>query len=339
MPEAITDIIQTGENGMRAMGSVAQRLLSSGLSVNALRPLDTLRKDEWKDFDTKVIEVARSRLVGVADLMSRGLTYKVKNPLGTTRIEWEKQGDMDEADVSMSGVTEGKNDRVTYDLTSVPLPIIHRDFHINIRALEASRRLGDSLDTTQAATAARKVSEKIEEMLFDGSNVNGTNTPIYGYTTAPNRNLGAISNWASSSTVDGADIVQEVLQMIAALYADNMFGPYMLYVPADYWNRLMDDYKANSDRSILERIMVIDGIAGVKMSPNLTGGGSGEVILVQMTSDVVDIAEGMQPTTVQWDSHGGMVVNFKVMAIMVPRMKSDTATQCGIAHYTVGYTP
>ena len=335
MPEAITDVIQAGGNGMRAMGSVAQRLLSSGLSVNSLRPLDTLRKDEWKDFDAKVIEVARSRLVGVADLMSRGLTYSVKNPLGTTRIEWEKQSDMDEADVSMSGVTEGKNDRVTYDLTSVPLPIIHRDFHINIRALEASRRLGESLDTTQAATASRKVSEKIEEMLFDGSNVNGTNTPIYGYTTAPNRNTGSISNWASASTVDGADIVAEVLAMIAALYADNMYGPYMLYVPTDYWNRLMDDYKANSDRSILERIMAIEGIAGVKMSPNLSGGASGEVVLVQMTSDVVDIAEGMQPTTVQWDSHGGMVVNFKVMAIMVPRMKSDAETQSGIAHYSV----
>lgn len=334
MPDTVTDIIQMGNSGAQAVGSVAQRLLASGMRVNALRPLDTLRKDEWKLFDDKVIEIARARMVGVADLMSKGLTFSVANPLGTTRIEWEKQGDMDAADVSMSGVTEGKNDRVTYDLVSVPLPIIHRDFHLNIRNLEASRTRGEALDTTQAATAARKVSEKIEEILFDGSTVNGTNTPIYGYTNALNRNTGSLANWADAGTT-GANIITDILEMLAALYNDHMYGPYMLYVPADYWNKLMDDYKAASDRTILERILALEGIAGVKMTPNLTGGASGEVLLVQMTSDVVDIAEGMQPTTVQWESHGGMVVNFKVMAIMVPRMKSDADNQSGIAHWSV----
>lgn len=332
--QAQMDVLSSRNGATVASGDVASRLMAADFSVNALRTNDTLRKEEWIQFDTKVVEVAKSRLVGVADLMAAGLSYPIMNALGTTRIEWEKQGDMAEATVSMSGVTAGDNDRVTFDLTSIPLPIIHRDFHINIRALAASRKYGQPLDTTQAALAARRVSEKIEDLLFNGSTVVGTNATIYGYTTALNRNTGSISNWASSS-VTGETIVQEVLAMIAALVADNMFGSYMLYVPATFWNKLLDDYKANSDRTILERIMAIAGIAGVKMSTNLSDGASGEVILVQMTSDVVDMADGMQPTTVQWDSNGGMVMNFKVLAIMAPRTKSDANGQCGIAHYSV----
>jgi hypothetical protein len=47
------------------------------------------------------------------------------------------------------------------------------------------------------------------------------------------------------------------------------------------------------------------------------------------------MATGLQPTTVQWDSHGGMVMNFKVLAIMVPRIKTDSASQSGVAHFSV----
>ncbi len=332
--ETQVEFLQGSAQGGFLGGSVAQRLLQNGFRVEALRTNGTLRKDEWKLYDTKVIEVARSRLVGVADLLSSGLTFPIANALGVTRVEWEKQTDMDDAVINMSGVTEGTNDRVTWDLLSLPLPIIHRDFTINIRALHASRNTGQPLDTTQAAVASRKVSEKTEAMLFNGATELGTNAVIYGYRTAQNRNTGSISNWASSG-VAGTTIVTEILAMIAALVADNMLGPYMLYVPASYWNRFMDDYKANSDRTILERILAISGISGVKMSTNLPDGGSGEVVLVQMTSDVIDMCEGMQPTMVEWNEQGGMVFKFKVMSIMAPRTKYDANSQCGIAHYHV----
>lgn len=334
------DSISAGNNGAISFsGTVAERLMKSGFRTEALRTNDVLRKEEWIEFDQEVVKIARQRLVGVADLMGAGLTYNIKNPLGTTRLEWEKEGDMSPADVSMSGVTEGSNDRLTWTLTAIPVPIVHKDFKINIRSLEASRKLGDPLDVSQAARASRLVSEKLEDILFNGSNVNGTNNPVYGYTTALNRNTGSLAgNWADSG-VTGVQIVDDILAMQAALYTDNMYGPYMVYTPRSYWNKLQNDYIPNSgtgssNRTILERILAIEGISGVRMSANLPDAGSGAVLMVQMTSDVVDMADGIQPTTVQWDSHGGMQVNFKVLAIMVPRCKSDAATQSGIAHYT-----
>lgn len=335
LDNAVVDSLSSVGGNVKANGSVAQRLMATGFNVNALRTNDVLRKEEWIQFDQTVVKIARTRLVGVADLMNAGLTFTVPNPLGTTRIEWEKEGDMSGADVSMSGVTEGSNDRLTWDLTSVPLPIIHKDFRINVRALEASRKFGESLDTTSAARASRLVSEKIEAILFLGSSVNGTNVPVYGYTTAPDRNTDSLIGDWSQSAQSGEEIVGDVLKMMAALQTDNMYGPYMLYVPRSYWNKLQDDFKANSDRTILERILAIKGVSGVNMSANLLDGAAGQVLLVQMTSDVVDMADGLQPTTVQWDSNGGMTINFKVLAIMVPRMKSDASTQSGIAHFSV----
>src|SRR5262245_17649709 len=168
------DYVGASGGGLRAYGSVAERLLASGCSVQSLRPLGVLQKDEWKAFDDVVIQISRQRLRGIADLMARGLTRPLRNPLGTTQLEWERVSDMSPAIISMSGLTESQNDRVLFDLKSVPIPIVHKEFQINIRALMASRNRGESLDTTQLEVATRKVNEQLEALLFNGGYSVGT---------------------------------------------------------------------------------------------------------------------------------------------------------------------
>jgi uncharacterized linocin/CFP29 family protein len=330
------DFITLGDGGWSGRGDVATRLLQGGFGINSLRTLDVLRKEEWKQFDAAVVATARDRLVGVGDLVSRGLTFPIQNALGTTQLEWEVVSHMEGADVSMSGVTEGERDRVIYSLKSLPLPIIHKGFSVNIRALEASRRLGQTLDTTMAEQASRLVSEKIEDILYNGHTIVVGGQSIPGYTTHANRNTGSLlSNWADSVNTTGEEIVQDVLQMIADAYADKMFGPYVMYVPIDYFIRLGDDYKAGSDKTIMSRLLEIPGISAIRQSASLSGGASGEVLLVQMTRDVVDMVDGFGPTMVQWESHGGMQFHFKVMAIMIPRIKATALNQSGIVHHSV----
>ena len=310
-------------------GPVAQALLENNFDVQALRTNTVLRKDEFIQYDERVVEVATQRLVGVADLMNAGLTFNLNNPLGTTQVEWEKVSEMTAASISMGGLTSSQNDRVTFDLDSLPVPIIHKDFQINIRALEASRNRGDALDTTQAEIAARIVSETAESLLFTGSNIAGTNNKIFGYTTYTDRNTGSVT--ASWLTATGEQIVNDVIAMIGAAQADNMYGPYMLYVPNAVLVAMGDDYKSNSDKTIIQRVMEIPGIMGIRPTKDLTGT---NIILVQMTRDVVDLINGLEPTVVQWESHGGFLINFKVLAIMVPRIRSDKTGQCGIVHYS-----
>jgi len=333
MSEVITDAIGVRDGAISANGSVAQRLLSSGFRTNSLRTLETLRKDEWELLDTDIVEPGRERLRAAGDLISRGLVLPVPNGLGTTIVQHETASEMTAADVSMDGRTRGEQDRIVFSLVSTPLPIIHKDFQLNIRALEASRNGGSPLDTTQAVEAAIQVSETVEGMVLNGFAANdilgfgASSGQLYGYTNAPNRNTSTLgTSWATDT---GANILADVLTMITGLQGDRMYGPYMLYVPTNSWVPLLDDFKAESDKTIIQRIKEIPEIIDVKPVDKLA---DDNVLMVQMTKNVVDMAIGMQPTVLQWDTDGGMNLNFKVMSIMVPRMKSDYQSFSGVNH-------
>lgn len=327
-----TDVILPNDGNPIAIGSVAQRLLQGGLNINSLRTNAVLRKEEWIQFDTVVVEVARSRLVGVADLVNAGLTFNLSNGMGTTVVQWEQSSDMDPAIRSMDGITRDRDDRVEFTLNNLPIYITHKDFSLNLRHLEASRRLGEPLDTFQSSVCARRVSDSLEDALFNG--VGGytvAGDTAHGYTTHPNRNTFEFEGnlaWDDASKT-GENIVLDVIGMIELAHLDNMFGPYIMYVPTTYWTSLQKDFKANSDRTQLERIRAIAGITEIRVADTLA---ANNVVLVQMTSDVVDEVIGMQPTVVQWDEEGGFKINFKVLAIMVPRIKADFDGRSGLVH-------
>lgn len=313
--------------------STAHTLAANGLNVNALRTNSLLRKDEWVAIDDAVVQVARGRLQGVDDLRSAGLTRDLGG-LGVLIDEYEKVGDMTDAEQSMAGVTEGEEDIPDFALAGVPIPITHKDFRVNVRHLEASRTRGSAIDVTAAQTASRKVAEKLEDTLFNGGDVqitqSGTAYTIAGYTTFTDRLTGSLTGngWDDSGT---RDILADAIAIVSALEANNYYGPFVFYVPQTYMSELRDDYKAESDKTILERILAIDAISAVRVTSKLTGD---VVIAVQMTSDVVDLSIGQDVTTVEWETRGGLQMRFKVMAAMAPRLKSDSNGATGIAHYS-----
>lgn len=327
-----------------AEGSVAQTLLANGFSVNALKPMTdagkirrnaVLRKDEWIAFDEAVVEVAQERLRGIQDLISAGLTFNVPNAMGTTQVEWEEASDLTPADVSMDGVRRSQNDRQEFDLNSIPLPITHKDFYLNLRSLEASRSRGSSLDTTQVERCTRNVSEKLEDILFNGlSGYTVGGATVRGYTDFPGRSTYTIPTaWNSltdtSTQSIGEQIQDDVLSKIDKAKSAKYFGPYVLYVPQNYETTLMKDYKKEVSISTAEKLRQMESISDVKVVDQLS---DNNVVLVQMTRDVVDLVMGQEPTTVQWDTEGGFRLNFKVMSIMVPRLKQDFEGNCGIVH-------
>lgn len=316
--------------GVSSFGSVAQRLLATNFNVNALRTNDVLRKEDWLLFDKTVVEVARTNLIGIADLHAAGLAMPLPNALGTTVIQWEKQSDMTDAELGMTGITAGSRDRLEFTPVNLPVPIAFKDFQISARALNANNRTGMMLDTTQVAVATRRVSDLLESILFKGATITAGGGTIYGYTNFPSRNTGSVT--ADWTTASGDQIVTDIVtKLIPALQADNMYGPYKLYVSIPAYTNMLKDLKAASDKSILQRVLEIPGITAVRPTTQLTGT---NVLLIQMTRDVVDIVDGMQPTPVMWESHGGMMMHFKVMAIQVPRLKSDYNGNCGIAHFS-----
>ena len=325
-----------GGSGGRWATQMLKQAASEGraLSASCLRTLDTLRHEEWKFFDDALIQEAAIRLVGVGDLIASGFVRNVTNALGKTVFGYEKVTDMDPALTSLDGLARTNNDRLEFSLNQLPLPITHKDFFINLRVLAASREKGESLDTTQVRVAGRVVAEQLEKMLFQGGPTFG-GLPIYGYMTAPDRNVDTFDtglDWGDA-TKTGASFLADVLNMLTLAQADRSFGPFTIYMPTDAGVVMDNDYVTSggteSNQTIRQRLAAVNGITAIRVADQLP---SGNVIMKQDTVDVAAWVQGEALQTVQWDEYGGFQINFKAFAIGVPLIRSDAAGRSGVVH-------
>lgn len=290
----------------------------------------SLRYDEWKDIDRRVIAVATQRLVGVGDLISRGLVHNLGS-IGNTIAQWQRSSDITPAQVNMSGVSRGEKDTMNFDTKAVPVPVVFKDFEVNLRRLAASRLMGEALDTSMSDMAARVVAEASEDMLFAGRAIQVDGETIYGYTNHPDRNTASLAKQWTASNCTGAEILAMVQAMLVLLRADLMFGPYTLYIPGGYETRLDDDFAPGTSdaRTIRQRIMQLEGISAIRVADRLA---AHNVILVQLERNTVDMAIAQDITTVQWQTMGMLQENYKVMAVWAPRVKSDFDGRSGLCH-------
>lgn len=341
------------------MGSVAATLLSNGFDVSALRPWigkdgrhyitqnqggklvsvptfnanATLRKDEWKEIDDAVTMAARERLRLIADLRGAGLVRTIPNGFGKTVIESQRMSDITGATISMDPARKSEGDRPEFDFINLPLPVIHKDFHFTARQIAVSRNGGTAIDTTTAQLAARRVIEEGEKLALgvSGTYSYGGGT-VYGLTNFPGRMTKTLrspfhSAWTPQWFID------EVLGMRQQSQNAKNYGPWILYI-SPLWDVFLDkDYsELYSGGTLRARVTQTRGITDIRTLDFLTGY---QVILVQMTSDVIRIINGMDLTTLQWETDGGMLIHFKVMMIQVPQVRADIEGNTGIVHGNV----
>lgn len=358
------DFIINGE----ANGSVAQRLLKFGGDPGALRPWigkdgrsyvtvnrngkptkivtnapASLRKDEWVLLDEALLTVARQRLRAWGDLMSRGLRVNIPNGMAKTVFQYQNMSDISAATLSMDGLRESDRDRPNFDLVNLPLPIAHKDFSFSLREIMASRTATNTLgtagsgvaaiDTTTGQIAARKVAEEVEKLLLGvtASYTYGGGT-IYGYTNFPSR---ATKSMTAPTGSNAPTTLNEVLDMKAKSQLLKHYGPWMIY-NSPSWDQYLDaDYilsgGTSTNQTLRERLKKIDGVLGVMTLDYLP---TKTMLMVEMNPEVIRGVVGMELTTLDWESNGGMEQNFKVMMIGVPQLRADQEGNTGIVHGT-----
>ncbi len=308
----------------RGIASFAQLRPILAENVSAFVSNATLRKDEWETIDARVNEVMRERLTIVDDLRGKGLVTPVS--LGTVLRVTERLSDFDAAEISFDGDTAPKRDRPNFSRDTIAVPVIAKDFQLNWRQLEASRQRGEPLDLTAAAQATRKVRDKLQDLFVNGFDNTPAAGAIPGLVTAANRvqvSLG--TDWDDS----GAVIIDDVLRMLEAAYAVNLFGPFFLYVPKNYWAQLQEDYStAKGDRTYIQRILAMEDIEAVRPLDTLS---DDNVVMVQMTEDVLDMSEAQAVTTIQWEKNP-LVTNFRVLAVAGPHIKLITSSAGSTIH-------
>lgn len=292
----------------------------------------TLTKDAWIQLDQAILGAARPRLKLVADVRSSGLVYNVPGGMGKTVLQHQRMTDGGTAGISMDALQKFDQDRPEADILSLPLPIISADFSFGARQLAVSKQGGMPLDTTEAEQAGRRCAE-VAERLFLGTfgQTSFGGGSIYGLTNFPSRITRALT-LPTANGWTGTTLLNELLLAKADAVAVNYPGPFAVYnSPA--WDPYLDaDYSSTKGENTLrDRINKTKGFAPMETLDYLTGY---QIILVQKTQDVFRAVIGMDFTTIQWESMGGLMIHFKVMGIMVPQPRADINDATGIVHCT-----
>jgi uncharacterized linocin/CFP29 family protein len=307
------------------------------LSIPALRALSPLSDKAQVLVDQAVVEVGIERLTFVADIMAEGLVYNLPDPLSVTQIEWEQISKTGGAQRTMTPSARGDNQMPKRRIKRLPIYLTTDDFSIGIRTLKMSERVGQPLDLTLVKQATRRVNESIEDAAINGAtSTDGQNLVVDGYATpgllnAPNANTGSLTLAAWKTAPVGTTVITETLAMVSALQADNMFGPYNLYMPTAVHTALQQDYSNDKGEGTivnrLEKITAGGRTLRVRAADRMP---ATKVALVQMTSDVIEIVNGQPPTVIPWTSLDGFTLFWLVMAIQVPRVRDDYDTQSGV---------
>ena len=326
----------------------------------------TLRKEEWLQLDQVILRAARYRMRAWNDLVKAN-SYGGFNGMSKTILEHETMSDPGEAMVDMDGLTPGRTDAPLFQLQGLPLPITHVDFWFSSRNMAISRNTGTPLDSVMGESGGRRIGETIEKTYIGvqtGPTYGGSSTYVGGYGRSsqvygmlnftpglatstfylPTGSGRSTSGWKPSDTL------ADVLYFLDLLKAQKFYGPFMLYTSNDWDKYLDNDYILTggnvATQTLRNRLRAIDEIIDVRrldflfgsLPSGSTGPGGESVttakpftfILIQMTPDVVRAVNGMDITTVQWESVGGMRLNFKIMAIQVPQLRADYYGNCGI---------
>lgn len=307
----------------------------------------TLRKDDWIQIDQAVVTAARPRLRFFNDLRANGLNINLPNALGKTVWQYERQSSISPATASMDGLRKGDGDRPTYDMDQMPLPIIHKDFSFSARQIAVSRNSNVPLDVTTAGMASTMVAEKVErlalgvdpEYSFGGGHV-------YGVCNYPYRLTNVFSNpWLDPAPGQFGPrdtdwtpwhLQKEILDARRTMNEHRRYGPFAIYHSPDFDEVLDDDYNQNTSGisvalTLRERLMKIDAIQSIKTSEFLP---PRTMVMLEMNQQTIQAITGMDITTVQWQTEGGFEIHFKVLCMLLPRLKSDFYGNCGIFHAT-----
>ena len=324
------------------LGPAAEVIANSG-GLQVMRPVlasnmdplaanATLRHDEWEMVDERINQVFRERLTVADDLRSRGLVQPVS--VGTIIRRTERLHDTSDAEISYDGDAAPQRDRPQFSSEIRPVPIISKGFQFGFRQLDASRNRGEPLDLTAAEQAARKVRDRLQALITLGVASGGpSGGGIPGLVTAGNNRMTVSLQYNWDSAEANLDIVGDVQDMLAEAYANSCFGPFVLYVPKNYWATIQGDYSTQKgDRTYLERILAFSEIDAVRPLDALA---DDNVVLVQMTRDVIDLSEAQTVTTVQWQKNP-FVTEFRVLMIGGPHLKTiqtdQDTTISGVVH-------
>ena len=260
-----------------------------------------LSVEEWTRLDEMVVGVSRMILVGRRFIQLAGPFGFGAQVVPLDKIQGEEACTHEGASCCCES---GECDAVRVaERSYVPLQLIHKDFVLAWRDIEAAHQPGQSLELGPAAAAAARVAQAEDKMVLQEGllKVDGTQTV-------------ALGDWSVSGTA-----VSDVAAASGALAAAGVVGQYALVLSPDLYALLLRPYKASGE----PEIELIEEIAeaGIFQSPVL---GPKQALLLARGAQYLDLAVGQDAVTA-YVGPEGMDHRFRVLESLTLRVKQPGA--------------
>lgn len=342
MPTVTTARAATGPDGrpapfMNAPNRLAEMLATCD-SLAEIRALAPLPDEAQRLIDQKVVQVGLERLSIIADVMRHGLIFPLPGWLGVPELYWESDSKVGHAISTMDPMARGERQLIAKTGYRMPVYCNVDDFELSIRTIRTAQRNGYQIDLSHVAQAVRRVNERAEYNAINGADIAVGGNTAPGLLNAPNVNT---YTYTGSEAWDvaghtGDEIVFDTLEMIEKLQAVERFGPYHMWVPTTYWNKLNENFTLNYPGTILERLRMIstgkdangnEQRLQVSVADRLP---ADRVVMAEMTDSVLDVVYGQAPTAVSWSMTPMGPFNFAIIGCAILRVKTDSASTSGI---------
>jgi len=312
-------------------GQPVDTLGRSMVHPRALATNAFLSREEWEVLDKAVYAMGKQRLNAYQDLVDARLTRP--STLAANYSKWRVASERIAADVTMDFRTRLSSDRTDKKTYGVPVPIISSTYSIGRRELLVSRSAGQRVEVFEAEEATAAVIEKAEDILINGNtNVVVSGSSISGYRTLAARDTGTAAAYGGGDFGTITNIYPTFVGMMSALAAKRFYGPFNCYIHNTQYHEMLEVYSDGSGQTALERVEAIPSINSVKANDLM--GTAGELLMVEMNTNVVDLEIAMTLENRRWESPDGSAMFFVVMMSTVPRLKTNYQSNAGIAHAT-----
>lgn len=292
----------------------------------------TLRADQWKQIDDAIKELNFPDLTVTADLRNLS-SYTLPNGLGTTVLEYSKGGDIRDAQQGMDPIGDADFDRPQEDVANLPIPVTWKDWFFTWREMEVIKtKPGARVDTRQAVLAKRKIDEYNEKVILGVTpGVTYAGGTVYGYRNHPDTITYSGLTLPTDPSWTPDLFIAEVLDMQQELIDENLTGPVMIYMSTGWRKFLLSDQSAAKGvgYTLLDRFRAVDGIAGVKAVSYLP---NYEVLVIRWSPETARMVSGLGTRVVQWPTHGGFGLRFKILNSQTPQIFTDYNGITGIVH-------
>lgn len=342
-----------------APAGFARRLLDHNMDIeSAFRANSPLSTDATKLIDTTVVNEFQNRLMVTRRLLANGQVMRLPNPFAWSSISHHTEDDESGAVVDRNPLGKGEYTLPDRNEVLTPVYFTFADFQLTLPELLASRnpRQDVPLDVNLIRKKARDVAEAIEECVVKGT-YGGAALPKIGNNTAkglcnaPNVqtvSLNASQAWNhASKTVDS--ILTDIQAMIVKFDNIKAWGAVDLFIPAAWMTALRFKRNSSTDRTAIEliRAALSGGSRDVFISDADTLPTDTAVMYLRdsMAVDVILGDFGGQQaaddpnapdtnpvpiTVIPWEERGGLLMNWKIIACLIPRPKNTFSSNCAI---------